>query len=78
VVRSWGNTDAQAAFTWAENLPPGTAQNNAVVKAITALAKVDTQTVASAAAQKAMGQLAGLTPAQQTTLQSIAEPPAGP
>jgi len=54
VVDSWGNSDPQAALTWAQQLPAGAAQGNAITAAITQLAKVDPQT-----AWQDAGQLSG-------------------
>jgi hypothetical protein len=51
VVDSWGNTDPQAALRWAQQLPAGTAQGNAINEAITQLAKVDPQTAWQDASQ---------------------------
>jgi RNA polymerase sigma factor (sigma-70 family) len=44
VVTSWSQSDPQAALTWAESLPLGEAQSDAVNAAITQLANVDPQT----------------------------------
>ncbi|HVU37307.1 MAG TPA: hypothetical protein VHC95_03165 [Opitutales bacterium] len=43
-VNTWGGYDAQAALAWAQNLPPGSAQNSALIAAITTLANSDPQT----------------------------------
>jgi len=44
VVNTWGSYEPQAALTWAQNLPPGSAQNSAMGAAITTLAHSDPQT----------------------------------
>jgi hypothetical protein len=51
VVNSWGSSDPQAALTWAQSLPPGDAQNGAVLAAVTQLANDDPQAAWNAAEQ---------------------------
>ncbi len=71
VAKSWGTYDPQAALNWAQKLPSGDAQNNAVVTAITVLAKVAPQAAATAAAQNALDNLTGLSSVQKSALQKI-------
>jgi hypothetical protein len=72
IITSVGTNDPASAFTWATSISDPTARDAQVVNVATQWSKQN-PTAAANAAQNALSNLSGLSDAQQTSLQKIAQ-----
>jgi len=72
LISSIGNNDPAVAFNWATSLGNETTRNTQVVKLAGQWSSIN-PAAAAAAAQNALSNLPGLTPAQQTSLQKVVD-----
>jgi len=70
IISTVGTSDPAGAFKWAVSIGDATTRNNQMVKLATQWSNQN-PAAAAAAAQNALSNLSGLTPAQQTALQKV-------